>query len=69
VDYAHVNKSAEIYKPKHHRSENPGYIAGKHLIFAMNEFNYNENEKSIIETVKRDINGFKIWGENKHSSL
>ena len=53
VDFVHVNKSAEIHKPKHHRSGNPGYNTGKPLSFAMNEFNYNANEKSITETVKK----------------
>eukprot|EP00090_Calanus_glacialis_P017441 TRINITY_DN27160_c0_g1_i1.p1 TRINITY_DN27160_c0_g1~~TRINITY_DN27160_c0_g1_i1.p1 ORF type:complete len:534 (+),score=142.64 TRINITY_DN27160_c0_g1_i1:3-1604(+) len=68
VNFVHVNKSAEIQKTKQHRSGNPGYITEKPLIFATNEFNYNENEKSVIETVKGDTS-FKIWGENKHSSL
>ena len=69
VEFVHVNKSAKVKKPSQLRSGNPGYIQGKPLIFALSKFHYNEDKKSVEETIKRDVSGFKIWGSNKHSSL
>jgi len=69
VEFIHVNKTAAEKKPKHQRSGNPGYITGKPLIFANSEFHYDENEKSVHESVSRDLIGFRVWGRNKHSSL